>query len=377
MAGAKFRLLQCVAVTIAVSTPALAADWSLKFGSSESLTLDDNIGLGEIERDTALSSSTAFNLNLLAKAKTYTIEFTPAVSVQKTFFNQNPTSWGYFPSATLALGKTSKLTTYDLVSAISREAASTNELIDGIVTSNKGDKLTYSVRGSISHRLSDRDTLTWSNSANMTDYTLASTSLVPSSTLSSSATWNRLLTELVTADLSGSAEYYKPDSLTVDGRIVYRTSASLNAKLTKRLSVSGMAGAVFLDPEGLGLTADMVFRLGADYKLKDTGFSLSAERNISPSQNGSLLDSYSTRFSVSHQVNDLVKLGMSGSYSFQYAADNTKSSALSLSPSISYQLAKDWSSTLSYRFIQSDSPTTSAHSNAVTLNLSYGTTLLP
>ena len=48
-----------------VSGPALAADWSLEFGASESLTFDDNLDLEEDDRDAGLISSTSFDLDLL------------------------------------------------------------------------------------------------------------------------------------------------------------------------------------------------------------------------------------------------------------------------------------------------------------------------
>ncbi len=60
-------LLQVAACgRLRVSAPALAADWSLKFGSLAIAHLDDNLDLEEIDRDAGLISSTAFNLDLLA-----------------------------------------------------------------------------------------------------------------------------------------------------------------------------------------------------------------------------------------------------------------------------------------------------------------------
>jgi Putative MetA-pathway of phenol degradation len=369
--------LRTVAFAMAAVTPALSADWSLKFNSSESLSLDDNIGLDEIARDTALTSSTGFNFDLIAKGKTYQLEFLPALNVRKDFFRQVPSNWGYFPSANLLFTKSSKLTSLNLSARVAREAVSTNELIDEVLTSNNGDKLTYAFSGSVSRKLTARDSLIWSNSVSMIDYTLASPSLVPSRDIASSITYRRLISHLVTGDLTASADYYDPDSQLSESRMLYRTTGGLSANLTKRLSVSGQAGAVYLDPVGQGLSADLIFNMSADYKLKDTTYSLSAQRDLAPSQNGDLLDRYSTRFNIAHQVNDLMSLGLSGTYSFQYDEDNNKSSALTISPSIKYQLAKEWSSTLSYRFIKSDTQLTSANSNAVIFSLSYGTTLLP
>ena len=103
----------------------------------------------------------------------------------------------------------------------------------------------------------------------------------------------------------------------------------------------------------------------------------SAARDLTPSQNGDLQDRYTTGFGVTHQVNDLTSLGLTGTYVFQTASDGAKSSALTISPTLNYQLAPDWTSSLSYRYIETKDDVTSAHSNAVILSLSYGTFLLP
>ena len=80
---------------------------------------------------------------------------------------------------------------------------------------------------------------------------------------------------------------------------------------------------------------------------------------------------------MNHQVNDLLSLGLSSSYVFQKDEEEGDSRAFTISPSLNYQLSDDWSSSLSYRFIETEDETETAYSNAVTLSLSYGTFLLP
>ena len=206
---------------------------------------------------------------------------------------------------------------------------------------------------------------------------MPSDDLVPSTTLRTSGTWSREMSELVSGNLTGSAEYYAPDSATVDERLLYRLTPGFSARLSERLSVAAAAGVVVLDPEEGGLTADMIFNASADYKLKTTSYSLSASRDLSPDDDGSLNDRYSTRIGVSHQVNDLTTVGLFATYAWQTDAEGAKSNALTVSPTLSYQLSRDWSSNLSYRFVQTEDETETAHSNAVTLSLSYQTFLLP
>jgi opacity protein-like surface antigen len=375
--GSRSWLLHVSIAALVLSGPAIAADWSLEFGASEALTFDDNLGLDEKDRDAGLKSSTAFDLDLQALAKTYKINLAPRVSVSKTFFQREPDDWSYFPSGTLLLSKWTKLTTYDLVASYSKSEASSNELVEGIITENEGDQINYAVTGTVTHKVNERNSLIWSNAASMVDYTLPSENLVPALTATSTGTWRHEISALTSANLIGSAQFYDPDSLTVDERFLYRVTAGINTRLTKRLSVTAAVGAVLLDPEHDDTEVDMIFNASADYKLKTTGYSFSVGRDLSPSQDGSLNDRYSTRLAVNHEVNDLMTLGAYAAYSTQIDSEGAKSSALTISPTLSYQLSEDWSSSVSYRYIHTEDENETAHSNAVTLSLSYGTFLLP
>ena len=172
--GASSWLLRGSLAALAVSGPALATDWSLKFGASQSLTADDNLDLTEFDRDAGLTSSTAFDLNLLGLGKTYKMGLAPRVSIGRTFFSEAPDDWSYSPAGTLSLGTWTKLTTYDLVASVARsEASSSNALVeDDVITTDEGDALTYAVTGTITHKVNRRNTLSWANSANRLDYTL-------------------------------------------------------------------------------------------------------------------------------------------------------------------------------------------------------------
>ena len=375
--GTRSWLLQLGAAVLALSAPVLAADWSLKFGASESLTLNDNIDLTETNRDAALATSTSFNFDLLAKAHTYELEFTPVLGLSKTFFTDVPDKWSYRPSATLAYRKFSKLTNYDLSASFARTEASSDELREGIISTNEGDQLTYTVGATATHKVNRRNSLIWANTASLVDFTLPSADLVPYVDLTSTGTWRRQLTELVDTDLSVGVEYYDPDSDVENAAIAYRSGVGLNARLSRRLSVNGRVGVVLWDPEGSGPTLGPTFNLAAGYKLKDTSYALSAGLDLSPDKDGTLHNTFSSSVSVSHQVNDLLSLGAAASYSLQFPSGEPNSSIFTITPSLNYRLSEDWTSALSYKFVQSDDAGTLAHSNAVSLTLSYGTVLLP
>ena len=369
--------MEVAAAVMALGVPALASNWSAEFTSTQALIFDDNVDLDQSHRDAGLTSSTSVNLDLLAKARTYKVEFTSTLGVQRTFFSQEPDDWSISPSSTVAFSKSSKLTTYDLLASFSMHEVSSNELVDDFVSVDEGDQLSFAISSAITTKVNERNSLIWANSANLVDYTEPSDDLVPFISLRTSGTWRRDITDLVASNVTLSAEYYDPDSATQDSRLLYRSTAGLNARLSKRLSVSGALGAVLLDPEDEGPTADVIFNVNAEYKLKDTSYSLVAARDLSPTQDGDLADRYSSRFSISHQFNDATAFGLYAAYSFQKDSDDNESSALTISPSISYQLSEDWNTSLSYRYIETDEEDEKAHSNAVTLSLSYGTFLLP
>jgi hypothetical protein len=134
---------------------------------------------------------------------------------------------------------------------------------------------------------------------------------------------------------------------------------------------------VLWDPADSGLSLGPIFNIAAAYKLKHASYSLSAGLDLSPDQDGTLKNLLSSNFSVSHQVNDLLSLGLSAGYSSQANSGEPRSSVLRFTPSLNYQLSQAWNSALSYQFVQSDDADTSAHSNAVSLTISYGTVLLP
>lgn len=375
--GARSWLLRAGAAALVVSVPAVAADWSLKFGASESLSLNDNIDLTETERDAALATSTSINFDLLAKARTYELEFSPVLGLSRTFFTQTPDDWSHLPSATLAYRKFTKLTDYDLSASFARTEASSDELLDGIISTNEGDQLTYTVGATATHRVNRRNTLIWANTASLVDFTIPSDDLVPYVDFNSTGTWRRQLTERADADLSAGVEYYDPDSDVDSAAIAYRSGVGLNARLSGRLSVNGRVGIVAWDPEDSGLTLGPTFNVAAAYKLKETSYALSAGLDLSPDKDGELHNALSSSVSVSHQVNDLLNLGAAATYAYQFPDGEPDASVFTISPSLNYRLSEDWTSGLSYKYVQSDDAGILAHSNAVTLTLSYGTVLLP
>ena len=375
VAGWRAYLLGLALFTL--STPIAAADWSLKFGASEALTLNDNINLSAVNPDAAAATSTSLNFDLLAKASTYQIEFTPALTLSENLFTAIPQDLQYLPSATLAFRKFGKRTNYDLVASFARTGATSNDLLKGIVSTHEGDQLTYTLAANLTHKINPRDSLDWTNAATKVDFTIPSDLLVPYADFTSTGTWRHQISPLINAGLSLGVESYSPKSVLQSSVMLVRSRANLDARLTKRLSVNGSIGIVLSAPAQSAPTLGPIFNVGAAYKFKTTSVSLTAGLDLSPQHDGKLQNQFSSMLSMSHQVNDLLSAGFSAGYSAQALADQPHSSVLTIRPSLQYRLARDWTSELSYQFIQSLDAETSARSNAVTLSVSYGTVVIP
>ena len=375
------RILQCLFVNIAVmvmwTSHASAVDWSLKLGASQSLTVNDNINLAAIARDTAVQTISQFNFDLLGKSKSYEIEFAPSINVEKTFFGETTNEWAYQPAARLDFRKMGKVSTVDVFASFARRDASSNQLLRDILTTNEGEQLIYSTGALTTDKINGQNTVEWSNVASVVDYTIPSDDLVPSVDLNSTITWRRQFSQLVGADFSGGIEYYQPKSEAISDAWGYRSSIGAHVRLTKRLTVNGNAGVVLWNPVGAQPIIGPRLSVSADDSFKDTNFAASAVLDLSPGTDGKIINTFSTQITVAHKVNDLLSLGLTGQYSMDWSSGSGTSRVLIISPSLNYQLSQNWKSSMSYQFVQSDDSGTAAYSNAVTLSLSYGGVVLP
>lgn len=366
-----------VVVPALLTLPAHAADWTIKAGASENLTLDDNIGMGTVTRDAAIYTSSAFNLDFLATAKTYQMHFSPSLNASRQFFTVTPDTWKVFPTGTFSFTKNTKLTDYAFNATVTRTKATTNDLIDDVIVNQKGDRLAYNFSGSVSHRMTKRDSFSWVNTVNATDYTITSPSLTPYRTYTSQLSWNHTINRLVSGSLNASADLYVPDGVGSKKRRTYRVGAGLNAQLTERLSINASGGLLTIDEQSSPRSSDFYATLAGTYALKDTSFKFVVSRDISPGVNGNLLDRWLMSMNASHQINDNLSTGLVSNYTIQKNATGGHDRAFSISPNLSYQLTRDWSTSVSYRYRRVWQAGEPAYSNAVTFNLAYSSTIMP
>ena len=359
------------------ASPAEAADWSLRGHATESLFLSDNLNLGAFNRDAGAITTTSLGLDLAARGKTFDFKLSPGLTIRRELFAASSSRWEYFPSIGASYTKRSKRTTFDLNASLAQATVSSSDLIDDIITQSRGSKFTYSFGEKVSTKVTKRDTLSWSNNLSFVSYENKSSSLVPFSNFSSDFGWEHRLSEIVTGNAGVSVSYYVPESTTARNRLTIRPNGSIAAQLTERLSTTSKAGIFILDEAGSRPSADILFSFDAAYKLKTTGYSFGFGRDIFPGQEGNLLDRYSVKAGVNHQVNDLVSWGASTSYSLQNSGNSKWSRAFVFSPSLNYRFTRDWVSALNYQFAYTKSGSSPVYSNAVTFSITYDKLLIP
>ncbi len=147
--------------------------------------------------------------------------------------------------------------------------------------------------------------------------------------------------------------------------MMLKESGGIDATLSSVLSFHGTAGIALTQAEGAingptaqttgpsnsGWTAGFITDLLLTYKMyQDTTIRLSATQNISPSLVGSLFERTTVGGSVTKQVNSRESLTFAADVNRQLASGSTTDYA-SVSAGYHYNLTREWSASLNYRFL--------------------------
>ena len=171
-------------------------------------------------------------------------------------------------------------------------------------------------------------------------------------------------------------------------RFYYVLRGGPQVRLSERLTVSGNIGGTLtetsrdpllpgprLDETSFGTLADASF----NYLLKTGSVTGAVSYGLTPDDNGDFQNSLNFSAAVSHTINDLTSVRLGGQYVLADSAINgsLSNTTLSISPSLSYTLARDWQMTASYQFVWQDNENGDAYQNAVYLTLSRNYVLVP
>jgi hypothetical protein len=292
-----------------------------------------------------------------------------------------------------------KLTTYNLGGSWARRDASTVQIEDiGFATvHSKVD--TYVAEGGVRRELSPQESIGWASRVTAIQFSSQSTNSQTPDSLSvvNTADWRRQLSPLTDVTTAVQFEWQSLDNASGTNNYIWRPTVGVQHRLTKQLTLKVSGGAAIVTttqdvatpipvPSGtkLGWLADALLV----YKLKTTEFSFFAARSVAPSALGDLQERSTISVSYRQSINAVSSLSLTGSFSHITAPPGSNSILLdqpaftgnavdvyTASVGYSYQLARDWTAQVTYRFTHRQAETNRANSNAVLVAVKHDVTL--
>ena len=312
-------------------------------------------------------------------------------------------TWGTPAQVNFNVDHTEKLTTYSAGASWTRNDAAVTQLAQtGRTSTIHGSVSTYSANTAINQDLNRVDSLSWTALASRTSFT--DPTQFPFKDVTTRATWNRALSPTTNFSAFVSFDWFSEDDPAQSQRLFWTAMTSLSSSLSPRLTFNGRVGWGFVNsyqtasgaipsiPVGtvsfvpqVGTANSILADISLAYRLlKTTSVSLTAAQAVVPLFNGQLQKTNQIGLTLSHDMNRLSNLALSASFSFVPAATGssafgTQSSAsdfFSASISYGYQLAREWRTSLSYTYLQSNGGAGIARSNLIQFTLSRDFTLL-
>jgi hypothetical protein len=364
------RTTVVVSVCLSVAPScAYAVDWSLNSTLSETVEANDNPFLRALAAGTFSSYST-IAANAVARTPTSNFTFDGDVNYRKYWGPGIDTAGAQSES----LGGSAKLhyetkekysTDREYVDAgwhrQSTQFALLGEL--GVLTPTRGFLDTTNIGGGIDRSITALDTISLSVRSAYTSYD-PGTGGTPLTDASANATWRHRVNSIASLTASSDFETEHFDNSLNTNLTILRENAGLEATLSPRLSFTGTAGVAYIETKngspvfsltpgasGSSALADFITNLALTYRMfPDTTLTLTGVQTIAPSVVGSLIKSTSIGAGLSRTVNSRETLSFNASAS-QTTSSGTTSDFLSASVTYGYQLTREWTAQLSYRYL--------------------------
>ena len=270
------------------------------------------------------------------------------------------------------------------------------QLVESGFVTGQGAVNTVRILGGGTYDLGRRDLLSWSVQARNVTFD-NDPGQTPYNDYAASLAWNHLIDPRTTLTTSVNFDWYDADDVFKSQRLFWQIMTGLTSQLTRRLTVNGSVGVSFANtwqnavvvPLGTttfqtGAANGWVGQVGLNYQLlQTTSLSASAAQLIIPTTTGQLQKTTTAGFGISHSINAWSNLAFAANLAHTDSSVNATSLVLgttadffSARVAYSYQLARDWRTTLAYTFRQRDDNTGTANSSTVLLSLNYNFNLL-
>jgi hypothetical protein len=404
----KKLLITTVLTTGLLTSSARAIDLSIKGNLTETLTASDNYFLSNKPSGATAETVTAGTLNFLARTPTTNLSFNTYASYYKYFgpgAADTQLTWGTPASASFNVDHTQQLVRYFAGASWTRADTTQVSLAQTGVSSGRGSINVFSANGGLAYDIGRLDSMTWNAVASKTSYT--DPTAFPFTDVSTTVRWNHVLTPTTTLYSFVLFDWFSQDDPAQSQRLLWRAMAGFNSQISPRLTLTGNVGWIFgnsyqTNPNAalpttalaqatgafvpqVGAANSLIWDVALSYRLlKTTSVTLNASEVVVPLFTGQLQKSEQIGMTMSHAVNRLSNLSLSAQFTLLPATSGTsvlggqssESQFFSASASYSYQLAREWLSTLSYSYLERHDSSGIVRSNYVSFTLRHDFTLL-
>ena len=363
--------------------PALAYDWSLSSTLSQTFELNDNQFMRQMLAGGTLGSYTTVGANAVVLTPTSQLTADGTVGYRKYW---GPGTDGIAQTASDWLNLNAHYETWgknrddkDFLNASFQRSSTVVAVLGdlGLLSNVTGDINRSTLQGGIQRSLSALDTISLSVSSTLTTYTPASSGTQFTDT-SAVGSWRHKVDPLTTVSLDSQFEWLNYDTTPAANLMLWRNTAGFETTLSPVLSYGANAGAIYshgeiggvpqqLVPTGLpaflqapvfqapafaaGSAVGFIGDVHAIYRItKNTTLNLFADQTLAPAITGALTKRTTLHAGVTHLINFRSSLSVAGDVSRQTSSGATND-FLSGSVSYSYELAKDWHASLTYRYL--------------------------
>jgi hypothetical protein len=352
--------------------PALAYDWSLSTTESQTFELNDNQFMRSPSRGWSLGSYTTVTANAVALTPTSQLLVNGDVGYRKYWgpgtdgIGQTESDWVGINAHYVTWEKNPD-NRYFLDGSFRQSSTVVAVLGDlGLLTNVHGDLDRTTLGGGIQRSLSALDTISFSASSAITTYQPASGGTQFTDT-TATATWRHKVDPLTTIAVNSQVEWLAYDTVPSADLLILRNTGGFETTLSPVFSYGGNVGVVYANAEigtlpfvsttgqvpafTAGSTTGFIGDAHAIYRItKDTTLNLFASQTLAPAITGALTKRSTLHAGVTQIIDSRSSVSAAGDISRQ-TSSGTTNDFLSGSISYSYQLAREWHASLTYRYL--------------------------
>jgi hypothetical protein len=347
--------LAAVATVSASTAPAWAVDFSASgFFSSRIEARAPDIGDGG-SRDSG-SGRLQSDVGVLLSARTPTTEWRLAPGVRGGLSTTaSPELRDLRPRVSGSVNHVGPRQTFGLTGSLTPDFANSVRFDDLTSTVDRRDdvlQITASARADWSVQLDPRNSLSAAASFRLRDFVESAPDLSRTVTVGGDLRLRHAATPRTTLSLSGGARSFfnegddRPDSQTVNLRI------GGDHRPASGLTLAASLGASRTDRDGGDANIGVVGSLSASWAARsDTTLTLGLTQDVDQTTQGEIENNTALRLGAQHAIDARQSVGLAAAVSFNtpvFDDGGDDRQVISLSPSYSYALSRDWSMTLSY-----------------------------